>query len=51
MEVNKLLLMLNEVKTTSHVHLESDYKGLFHTITITTTNTYRDIVSKELVGF
>ncbi len=51
MEVNKLLLMLNEVKTTSYLHLESDFQGLFHTITTITTDTYKDIVSNELVGF
>lgn len=51
METNKLLLMFNEAKTTPHLYLESDFEGPFHTITTTTTDTYRDIVSKELIEF
>ncbi len=49
MEVNKLL-MFEKVKTTFNFHLESDSKGLFHPTSIT-TNIFKDIVSKEVVGF
>jgi hypothetical protein len=43
--------MFIEAKMTSYHHLESDSEGLFHTITTTTIDTYKDIVSKELIGF
>jgi len=49
MEANKFL-MLNRVETTSNLHSKSDSKGLFHT-TSTIVDTYKDIVSRELVGF
>jgi hypothetical protein len=49
MEANKLL-MFERVKTTFNFHLEGDSKSLFHT-TLTTIDTFKDIVSRELVGF
>jgi hypothetical protein len=49
MEANKLL-MLDKVETTCNLRSQVDFEGLFHTIT-TITYTYRDIMSRELVGF
>jgi len=49
MEANKFL-MSNRVETTSNLHSKGDFEGLFHT-TSTIANTYKDIVSRELVGF
>jgi hypothetical protein len=49
MEVNKLL-MFERAKTTFNFHSEGDSKGLFHP-TSTTTDIFKDIVSKEVVGF
>jgi hypothetical protein len=49
MEVNKLLL-LDKFEKTFNLHLQVDFKGLFHTTT-TLVDTYMDIVSRELVGF
>jgi hypothetical protein len=49
MEVNKLLTF-EKAKTTFNFHLEGDSKGLFHP-TSTTTYIFKDIVSKEVVGF
>jgi len=49
MEVNKLL-MLDKVEMAFGLDSQIDFKDLFH-ITTTTTNTHRDIVSSELVGF
>jgi hypothetical protein len=49
MEVNKLL-MLEMSKTTFNSRLKGDFKGLFYT-TSTTTNTFKDITSRELVEF
>ncbi len=48
MEANKFL-MLNKVETTSNIHSKGDSEGLFHTSTI--ADAYKDIVSKELIGF
>ncbi len=48
METNKFL-MFNWVETTSNLHSKGDYEGLFHTSTI--ADTYKDIVSRELIGF
>jgi hypothetical protein len=42
--------MHDKVETTFDLHLERDYEGLFHT-TSTTIDTYKDIVSRDLVGF
>jgi hypothetical protein len=47
MMANKLL-MLDKVEEACNLHSQVDSKGLFHT---TITNTYMDIVSRELVGF
>jgi hypothetical protein len=49
MEVNKLLIF-NKAETTFDYHSQVDSKVLFQTI-MTIANTYKDIVSKELVGF
>jgi hypothetical protein len=49
MEANKLLL-LDKVEKASNLHLQVDFKCLFH-ITTTLVDTYMDIVSRELVGF
>jgi hypothetical protein len=49
MEVDKLL-MLDKVETTCNLHSQVDFEGLFHTTT-TITYTYRDIMSREIVGF
>jgi hypothetical protein len=48
MEENQIF-MPNKVETTFNLHSKSNYEGLFHTSTI--TDTYKDIVSRELVGF
>jgi len=47
------LLMLERVEKACNLHSQVDFEGLFHTTTTTTitTNTYMDIVSRELVGF
>jgi len=49
MEVNKLLIF-NKVETIFDFHSQVYSKILFRTI-MTIANTYKDIVSKELVGF
>jgi peptide subunit release factor RF-3 len=49
MEVNKLL-MFERAKITFNFHLKGDFKGLLHP-TSTTTDIFKDIVSKEVVGF
>jgi hypothetical protein len=46
----KKLLMFDKVEKASNLHSQVDFEGLFHTIA-TTTNTYMDIVSRELLGF
>ncbi len=45
-----LLLMPDRVETTCNLHSQVDFEGLFHTTT-TITYTYKDIMSRELVGF
>ncbi len=42
--------MFGKVEVTFELHSEGDSKGLFH-ITSSITETCKDIVSKELVGF
>ncbi len=49
MELNKLLVF-ERAKKTFNFHLEGDFKGVFHT-TSTTIDTFKDIVSRELVEF
>jgi hypothetical protein len=42
--------MLDNVEEASDFHSQVDFEGSFH-ITTTTTNTYMNIVRRELVGF
>jgi hypothetical protein len=44
--------MLDKVEEAFDFHSQVDFEGLFHiTTTTTTTNTYMNIVQRELVGF
>jgi hypothetical protein len=43
-------MFINKAKTTSGLHLEDDSEGLFHSIA-TITNRYKDVVSREHIGF
>ncbi len=49
MEANKFL-MFSRVEVIFYLRLEANSEGLFH-ITSSITKTYKDIVSKKLVGF
>ncbi len=42
--------MLNKVEEASNLHLQVDFKGLFH-ITATLVDTYMDIMLRELILF
>jgi hypothetical protein len=42
--------VFERAKKTFNFHLEGDFKGVFHT-TSTTIDTFKDIVSRELVEF
>jgi hypothetical protein len=49
--VTNKLLMLDRVEEACNLHSQVDFEGLFHTTTTITTNTYMNIVSRELVRF